>query len=61
MAPRKGGDGALAVGAGDMDHRRQPVLRIAERVEQPGDPVERQIEALRMQRQQLVDLLRLPR
>ena len=34
------GDGrALAVGAGDMDHRRQPVLRVAEALEQPLDAV----------------------
>jgi hypothetical protein len=34
-----GGDGrALAVGAGDVDHRRQPPLRVAQRREQALDP-----------------------
>ena len=47
------GDGrALAVGAGDMDDRRQPPLRMAERVEHAPHPVERQVDALGMQRQQ---------
>ena len=47
------GDGrAFAVGAGDMDHRRQPPLRMIERGQQPLDAVERQIDALGMQRQQ---------
>ncbi len=39
----------LAVGAGDMDDRRQMVLRIAERRQQPLDPAERQVDLLRMQ------------
>ena len=43
---------ALAVGAGDVDDRRQPPLRMAERGEQPLDAAERQIDALGMQRQQ---------
>ena len=45
------GDGrALAVGAGDVDHRRQPLLRMAERVENVSHPIERKIDQLRMQR-----------
>ena len=33
---RKGGGRTLAVGAGDVDDRRQPVLRVAEPLEQPA-------------------------
>ena len=40
---------ALAVGAGDMDHRRQPPLRIAERGQNAPHPLKRQIDALGMQ------------
>ncbi len=47
------GDGrALAVGAGDMDHRRQPVLRPPEIVEQPQLALEVQVDQLGVQRQQ---------
>ena len=47
------GDGrALAVGAGDMDDRRHLPLRMVELVEQAPHPVEREIDPLRMQRQQ---------
>ena len=53
----KGGHRALAVGARHMNDRRQPILRIAEDIEQPGDPVKREVEALRVKRQQLVDFL----
>ena len=42
---------SLAVGAGDMDHRRQPPLRMIERGKEPLDAIERQIDALGMQRQ----------
>ena len=46
------GDGrALAIGAGDMDHRRQMPLRMIERVKHPLDAIEREIDALGMQRQ----------
>ena len=46
------GDGrALAVGAGDMDHRRQLRSGWPSAREQPLDAVERQIDALGMQRQ----------
>jgi hypothetical protein len=41
---------ALAIGAGNMDHRRQPVLRIAQRVQQPPHAVERQVDDLGVQR-----------
>ena len=37
---QEGAGRTLAVGAGDMEHRRQRVLRIAEPVEQGGDPLE---------------------
>jgi len=40
---------ALAVGAGDMDHRRQPALGMIQRREQPLDAVEREIDELRME------------
>ena len=42
--------GALAVGAGDMDHRRQSAFGMAERGEQAPHPVEREIDAFGMQR-----------
>ena len=46
------GDGrALAVGAGDMNHRRQMPLRMIERVEDARHPIEPEIDALGMQRQ----------
>ncbi len=46
------GDGrALAVGAGDVDHRRQFALGMIECGEQPLDAVERQIDPLGMQRE----------
>ena len=53
--PRKGGGRSLAVGAGDVDHRRQAILRIAEPIEQPRDAVQRKVETLRMQRHQALD------
>ena len=47
------GDGrALAVGAGDMDDRRQLALGMAERGEHAPHAVERQIDPLGMQREQ---------
>ena len=47
------GDGrSLAVGAGDMDHRRQPALGMAERIEDAPHAAERQVDALGMQREQ---------
>src|SRR5262249_20661293 len=54
--PQVGDDRALAVGAGDVDDRRQAALRMADRVEQPPDAAERQVDELRMQlRQPLED------
>ena len=53
---REGRAGPLAVCAGDVDDRRQSVLRIAELLEQARDAVERKVEALRMQRHQALDL-----
>ena len=41
---------AFAVRAGDMDHRRQLVLRPAETLQQPLDPPERQIDLARVER-----------
>ncbi len=47
------GDGrAFAVGAGDVDDRRQAPLRMIERGEKPLDAIERKIDALGMQRQE---------
>ena len=46
---------ALAVGAGDVDHRRQPPLGVAERGEQPLDAAERQVDHLGMQRRQALE------
>ena len=43
---------AFAVGAGDMDHRRQAPLRMIERGEHTLDAVKREIDPLGMQRQQ---------
>src|SRR6266852_5448378 len=43
---------ALAVGAGDMHDRRQMLVRIAERREQPPHAVERQVDKLGMEPQQ---------
>jgi hypothetical protein len=41
---------ALAVGAGDVDHRRQVAFGVAERRQEPPDPVQRQVDDLGMQR-----------
>ena len=43
---------AFAVGAGDVDDGRHTPLRVAEAVQDPPHAVERQIDPLRMQRQQ---------
>ena len=45
----EGEEGALAVGAGDMHHRRQLVLRVAESGKQPLDAPKRQVDRLRVQ------------
>ena len=42
----------FAVGARDMDHRRQPVLRPAELVQQIHGPAEGQVDLLGVQRHQ---------
>ena len=47
-----GADRALAVGAGDMDDRRQFAFGMAELGEQPLDAVEHEIDALGMKREQ---------
>jgi hypothetical protein len=43
---------ALAVGAGDMDHRREPAMRVVERVQNTPDAIESEIDPPRMQREQ---------
>ena len=43
---------ALAVGAGDVDHRRQLALGMIEPLQQPVHPIQAEIDALRMQRRQ---------
>ncbi len=48
-----GGDGSLAVGAGDVHARRKPLVRVAELRQQPLDASERQIDQLGMQQFQL--------
>ena len=50
-AQERGGR-ALAVGAGDVDDRRQPLVRAAERDHQRLDPVQRQVDLARMQMEQ---------
>jgi hypothetical protein len=50
--PHEGDGRALAVGTGDVDHRRQLALGMAERIENAPHAVERQVDALGMQREQ---------
>ena len=50
-----GDDRALAVGAGDVDDRRQPALGMAERGEQPLDAAEREVDDLGVERGQPVE------
>ena len=45
----EGEERALAVGAGDMQHRRQLLFGLAERGEQPLDAPKRQVDRLRVQ------------
>jgi hypothetical protein len=45
----------LAVCPGDVDHRRQLLMRVPQPLEQPGDAAERKVETLRMQRHERVD------
>ena len=50
------GDGrALAVGSGDMNDRRQLILRIAEVGEQPPHAVERKIDSLWIERVEAIE------
>src|SRR6202451_1701375 len=48
----EGNGRAFAVGAGDMDQRRQFLFRMIERGKQALDAIERRVDALGMQRQQ---------
>ncbi len=48
----EGGGRSLAVGAGDMDDRRQASVGTAELEHQPLDPIERQVDLDRMQPEQ---------
>ena len=41
--------GPLAVGAGDVDRRRQPTFGVPELREQPPNPFEREVDGLRVQ------------
>src|SRR5262249_42405169 len=43
---------ALAVGAGDMNHGREPPLRVAEPLQQLKHSIEREIDPLGMEREQ---------
>jgi hypothetical protein len=45
----------LAVGPGDMHHRRQTALWLAHRRQQPPDPVQGQVDDLRVEREQPVE------
>ncbi len=47
----KGAHRALAIGTGDVNDRRQAQLRIAQRRQQPQNPVQRQIDLFGMQHQ----------
>ena len=47
---QEGGGGALAVGAGEMDHRRQAQVRPAELVHQDLHAVQRQVDLARIER-----------
>ena len=47
--PKEGDQRTLAVGAGNMDHRRQISFGMAEIGEQPDDTIERQVDDARMQ------------
>src|SRR5579883_1643575 len=48
----KGAGRPLAIGAGDMDHRRQFQMRVAQIAQKAQHPVQRQVDLLGMQRQQ---------
>ena len=52
---KKGHRRPLAVGTGDMEDRRQTLLGMAERGEQPANAAKREVEALRPARAKAVD------
>ena len=52
---QEGDERALAVGAGDMEDRRQPLLGRAERGKQPLDAAKRKIDRFRVQRFQAIE------
>ncbi len=45
---QKRDDGAFAVRARDVNDRRQPILRVAKRIQQALDAAKRQVDQLRM-------------
>ena len=49
---RKGDRRTFSIGAGDMDHRRQPPLGMIERGQKPLDAIKRQIDPPRVKRKQ---------
>ena len=52
---QEGDERALAVGAGDVDDRRQPLLWRAQRSKQPLDAAKRKIDGFRVQRLQAIE------
>ena len=52
---QEGAGAALAVGAGDMDHRRQPKLGVVEQPQQPVQPDRAEVDHARIQRMQPLD------
>ncbi len=52
---QKGAGAALAIGAGDMDDRRQAAFRVAERREAMLQPAEAEVDQLRVQGMQAFD------
>ncbi len=53
--PKKGDGRSLAVGSGNMEDRRQTMLGVSERAEQPLDAAKREVEAFRPARAKAVD------
>src|SRR5215472_10792119 len=51
----EGARAALAIGAGDMDHRRQFQVRITKVSQEPEDSVQCQVDPFGMQRQQALE------
>jgi len=54
---KEGAGRALAVGAGDVEDRRQPLLRIAEAGEKGGNPLEAENVGARGQGREPVELM----